>query len=29
MQHNEPALALYSKLGFKKVDEGIVYRKDS
>jgi len=29
MQHNEPALALYHKLGFTKVDEGIVYRKDS
>jgi GNAT superfamily N-acetyltransferase len=29
MQHNAPALALYQKLGFKKVDEGIVYRKDS
>jgi GNAT superfamily N-acetyltransferase len=28
MQHNEPALALYNKLGFKKVDEGIVYRKE-
>jgi ribosomal protein S18 acetylase RimI-like enzyme len=29
MQHNQPALALYAKLGFKKVDEGVVYRKDS
>ncbi len=29
MQHNAPALALYQKLGFKKVDEGIVYRKDA
>jgi ribosomal protein S18 acetylase RimI-like enzyme len=29
MQHNAPALALYDKLGFTKVDEGIVYRKES
>jgi ribosomal protein S18 acetylase RimI-like enzyme len=29
MQQNSPALALYEKLGFAKVDEGIVYRKDS
>jgi ribosomal protein S18 acetylase RimI-like enzyme len=29
MQHNEPAIRLYEKLGFKKVDEGIVYRKDA
>ena len=29
MQHNAPALALYQKLGFRKVDEGIVYRKDA
>jgi len=29
MQHNLPALALYDKLGFKKVDEGVVYRKDA
>jgi ribosomal protein S18 acetylase RimI-like enzyme len=29
MQHNAPALALYVKLGFTKVDEGVVYRKDS
>jgi ribosomal protein S18 acetylase RimI-like enzyme len=28
MQHNMPALALYTKLGFKKVDEGVVYRKE-
>jgi GNAT superfamily N-acetyltransferase len=28
MQHNEPAIKLYNKLGFKQVDEGIVYRKD-
>jgi ribosomal protein S18 acetylase RimI-like enzyme len=27
MQQNAPALALYEKLGFAKVDEGIVYRK--
>jgi ribosomal protein S18 acetylase RimI-like enzyme len=27
MQHNAPALALYAKLGFTKVDEGVVYRK--
>jgi ribosomal protein S18 acetylase RimI-like enzyme len=29
MQQNAPALTLYEKLGFKKVDEGIVYRKDA
>lgn len=28
MQHNVAALALYNKLGFKKIDEGIVYRKE-
>jgi ribosomal protein S18 acetylase RimI-like enzyme len=28
MQHNAPALALYAKLGFTKVDEGVVYRKE-
>jgi ribosomal protein S18 acetylase RimI-like enzyme len=28
MQQNLPALALYEKLGFKKVDEGVVYRKE-
>jgi ribosomal protein S18 acetylase RimI-like enzyme len=27
MQHNTPALNLYKKLGFAKVDEGVVYRK--
>jgi GNAT superfamily N-acetyltransferase len=27
MQNNTPALELYTKLGFQKVDEGIVYRK--
>jgi ribosomal protein S18 acetylase RimI-like enzyme len=29
MQQNAPALKLYEKLGFKKVDEGAVYRKDA
>lgn len=29
MRHNAPALALYQKLGFLPVDEGIVYRKDA
>lgn len=29
MQQNEPAIALYKKLGFIQVDEGIVYRKDA
>jgi GNAT superfamily N-acetyltransferase len=29
MQQNVPAIALYEKLGFKRVDEGIVYRKDA
>ena len=29
MHHNAPALALYAKLGFTKVDEGSVYRKDA
>lgn len=28
MQRNGPALALYKKLGFHKVDEGAVYRKE-
>lgn len=27
MQQNLPAIALYKKLGFAKVDEGVVYRK--
>jgi ribosomal protein S18 acetylase RimI-like enzyme len=27
MRQNEPARALYQKLGFTKVDEGVVYRK--
>ncbi len=29
MQHNAPALALYAKLGFTKIDEGAVYRKEA
>jgi GNAT superfamily N-acetyltransferase len=29
MQENTPAVALYERLGFKKVDEGIVYRKEA
>jgi GNAT superfamily N-acetyltransferase len=29
MQQNAPAIALYTKLGFKPVDEGVMYRKDS
>jgi ribosomal protein S18 acetylase RimI-like enzyme len=29
MQQNVPALALYTKLGFLKVDEGVVYRKEA
>ena len=29
MQHNDAALALYRKLGFQKVDEGVIYRKDA
>lgn len=29
MQHNSPALALYQKLGFVEVDQGIVFRKPS
>lgn len=29
MQQNAPALSLYAKLGFTKVDEGVVYRKDA
>jgi ribosomal protein S18 acetylase RimI-like enzyme len=28
MQTNLPALALYQKLGFAQVDEGVVYRKE-
>jgi ribosomal protein S18 acetylase RimI-like enzyme len=28
MQSNAPALALYAKLGFEKIDEGVVYRKE-
>jgi ribosomal protein S18 acetylase RimI-like enzyme len=29
MQHNAPALALYEKLGFAQVDEGVVFRKEA
>ena len=29
MQQNAPAIALYEKLGFTRVDEGAVYRKES
>jgi GNAT superfamily N-acetyltransferase len=29
MQNNAPAIALYTKLGFTKVDEGVVYRKEA
>jgi GNAT superfamily N-acetyltransferase len=29
MQQNAPALAMYHKLGFKQVDEGVMYRKDA
>jgi GNAT superfamily N-acetyltransferase len=29
MHNNAPALKLYEKLGFQKVDEGIVYRKEA
>lgn len=29
MQQNEPAIKLYTKLGFKQVDEGTVYRKEA
>jgi ribosomal protein S18 acetylase RimI-like enzyme len=29
MQQNAPALAMYHRLGFKQVDEGVVYRKDA
>lgn len=28
MQHNAPAIALYKKLGFTQVDEGVVFRKE-
>ena len=28
MQANAPALALYKKLGFEQLDEGIIYRKE-
>jgi GNAT superfamily N-acetyltransferase len=29
MQQNVPAITMYNKLGFKKVDEGVMYRKDA
>jgi ribosomal protein S18 acetylase RimI-like enzyme len=29
MIHNEPALAMYRKLGFVQADSGAVFRKDS
>jgi GNAT superfamily N-acetyltransferase len=29
MQQNAPALAMYAKLGFKQIDEGVMYRKDA
>ena len=29
MQQNAPALAMYTKLGFKQIDEGVIYRKDA
>lgn len=29
MQQNAPAIAMYTKLGFKRVDEGVMYRKDA
>ena len=29
MQHNSAAVSLYEKLGFQKVDQGTIYRKDS
>ena len=29
MQQNTPAITMYTKLGFKQVDEGVMYRKDS
>jgi ribosomal protein S18 acetylase RimI-like enzyme len=29
MQTNEAALALYKSLGFEKVDEGVVFRKEA
>jgi ribosomal protein S18 acetylase RimI-like enzyme len=28
MHHNSPAIALYEKLGFVRVDEGVIYRKE-
>ena len=29
MQQNAPALAMYAKLGFRQVDQGVMYRKDA
>ena len=29
MEHNRPAIALYESLGFQRVDQGNVYRKDA
>jgi len=29
MQQNTPAITMYTKLGFKQVDEGVMYRKES
>jgi GNAT superfamily N-acetyltransferase len=29
MRQNAPALALYAKMGFKQVDEGVIYRKEA
>jgi GNAT superfamily N-acetyltransferase len=29
MKQNAPALTMYAKLGFKQVDEGVMYRKDA
>jgi GNAT superfamily N-acetyltransferase len=29
MQQNAPALAMYNRLGFKQIDEGVIYRKEA
>jgi GNAT superfamily N-acetyltransferase len=29
MQQNAPALAMYKRLGFTQIDEGVIYRKDA